>query len=145
MRKSKPCKRCGANDRYSSGHCKPCAKENSRKWFKANHDPAKKAEHNRKWRRANPSYQRDPEKARVSGREYSQANSDKINQQRRKRYKARPEKFIANKANRRARKAGNGGSFTDAEWVQLLTHYNNTCLACGRLNAPQKVDQVITV
>lgn len=37
-----------------------------------------------------------------------------------------------NERRRRARKAHASGSHTESEWQLLKTHYNNTCLRCGR-------------
>jgi hypothetical protein len=47
-------------------------------------------------------------------------------------YKADPSIRIAQVRRRRARKLGNGGSFTSAALLALKTKYGNRCLACGK-------------
>lgn len=45
---------------------------------------------------------------------------------------AHPEVMRAIQHRRRARKQGNGGSFTAAEWQALVTQYDHRCLMCGK-------------
>jgi hypothetical protein len=43
-----------------------------------------------------------------------------------------PECDAAVRHRRRARKLGNGGSYTTAEWLTLKTKYDSRCLCCGK-------------
>jgi 5-methylcytosine-specific restriction endonuclease McrA len=45
---------------------------------------------------------------------------------------AHPNNRKASSHARRARRRGNGGSFTAAQWIALLTLYGRKCLGCGR-------------
>jgi 5-methylcytosine-specific restriction endonuclease McrA len=44
---------------------------------------------------------------------------------------------------RRARKRGNGGTFTLEEWHALCERYGNRCLCCGATGVPLHIDHVI--
>jgi 5-methylcytosine-specific restriction endonuclease McrA len=46
--------------------------------------------------------------------------------------KANPDKVAVSYHNRRARKQGNGGSFTLPQWIDLKMSYGNRCLCCQR-------------
>lgn len=39
---TKPCRKCGASDRYTDGRCRPCRQRSSAKWSTNNLDRAKK-------------------------------------------------------------------------------------------------------
>jgi 5-methylcytosine-specific restriction endonuclease McrA len=72
------------------------------------------------------------EKARINGPRWKAAN---------------PEKMRAMWTRRRARKAGNGGSHTAQEWLDLKARYDNRCLCCGK-REPEialTVDHVIPI
>lgn len=69
------------------------------------------------WRKAHP------ELANASSKKYNRAN---------------PEKCRALQHKRRARVLGNGGSFTDAQWLGLKHLYGDRCLGCGRTEAVLK-------
>lgn len=61
-----------------------------------------------------------------------------------------PEKRLGKRlgsARRRARKKGNGGAFTAAEWRALCHKFNYRCLACGRREPVIKltVDHVLPI
>jgi 5-methylcytosine-specific restriction endonuclease McrA len=43
-----------------------------------------------------------------------------------------PERHIAHRHQRKARKLGNGGTFTAMQWRLLKARYNYTCLRCGK-------------
>lgn len=44
-----------------------------------------------------------------------------------------PAKFVAKSAARRARKLGNGGLFTTADWERALVYWDYRCAVCGRM------------
>ena len=116
-------------------------RECKRKWRKAN--PEKNREEHRKYREANPDVIRlwrkaNPEKCREHRRKWREGNPEYD----RKWYeenlgyaakwrKANPEKDNAIQARRRARKMGNGGSYTGNEWRSLCEAHGGTCLCCG--------------
>ena len=76
---------------------------------------------------------REDNKEKVAMREkkYREENKDKIAIRKKKYREENPEIRKAQKQNRRARKAGNGGSFTAKEWKELCKFYNHRCLCCG--------------
>jgi len=81
------------------------------------------------WRKANP------ERYRKKHREWNKANPEKSRANSVRWAKAHPEKkraiWLATKQKRRARKAGNGGSFTPKQWIELKALYGR-CLCCNR-------------
>lgn len=85
----------------------------------------------REWREANP------EKVVESSHKYRDANREERNKQAReyhkKIYEEQPERFRIYQHNRRAREAGNGGSFTVDELQTLLDVQEALCFYCGRL------------
>jgi hypothetical protein len=104
--------------RYANNREK--AIENARKWGANNRE--KQREYYRKWATNNP------EKCREYRREWATSN---------------PEKCRAHNHTRRARKAGNGGSFTAQEWKDLCDLYNNHCCYPGCKNTDLHADHVI--
>jgi 5-methylcytosine-specific restriction endonuclease McrA len=59
-------------------------------------------------------------------------------------YQAHPEKKRAKENNRKARIYGNGGRYTDREWIELCAAYDNRCLCCGE-KTKLTVDHVVPV
>lgn len=57
--------------------------------------------------------------------------------------KENPHKVIEYSQRRRARKLGNGGGYTAAEWEELCDSYGNMCLACKAEGIPLTVDHII--
>lgn len=55
------------------------------------------------------------------------------------------EEIKAYKSKRRSAKAGNNGSHTAKEWLELKLKYNNTCLRCGCTDCEITKDHVIPV
>jgi hypothetical protein len=108
-------------------------RERDRKYYAAN--PRGACERQRKYRAAHL------EKARERDRKYRAAHPEKFREYHRKRYAtpalrehdrkyraAHREKDCVVRHKRRARKAGNGGSFTAAEFRML----GDRCLCCGK-------------
>ena len=116
-------------NRDSRGACKACKNIAKKKYWKAH--PEKKAAWNKLY------YERHPEavlKRREASRAYAKAHPEKI-----KAYsKAHPRKPRTSEqaarrfAKRRARKAGNGGSYTKQEEKDLRNFYDNRCVCCWR-------------
>ncbi len=82
---------------------------NGKRWRAENKH--RHAENGKRWRKANM------EKVRVAAKLWKADN---------------PQKVKAMLHCRRARKLGNGGSFTGAEWTALKKFYDNRCLCCGK-------------
>lgn len=98
-------------------------------YYRARH-PDKARASKRKSGRA--YYHRHKEKAKTYGRLYRQQNKDKVN---------------ARTHRRRARKQGNGGTFTAMQWRVLCQKYNYRCLCCGKHEPDIKltIDHVIPI
>lgn len=115
-------------------HLSPRCKEYTRTWRAENPERCKL--YTDTWRSANP------EKVKSRQLAYRQENAD-----RRKAYRdsrrehnrvyqskyaaANPQAGVLKFHKRRALKAGNGGSFSQAEWSELLSQHNAQCAACG--------------
>jgi len=132
-------------------------------------DPAKKLEHDRKWRDANREKVRESqrkyraanlEKVREKGRKYVAAHAEKVRESNRQWREANPEKLrelvrkwfarhpmkaAEYKNRRRARKAGNGGSYTVEELQALYAYYDYQCIGPGPHKGPLTVDHVIPI
>jgi hypothetical protein len=107
------------------------AREQAGRWKKEN--PQKAQERNRRYREKHLKQCQEVDRKRTR-RWHKNHRKESIEQ--RKRWAARyPDKVRANhkidKQRRRARKRGNGGSFTLKEWLDLKIKYNNVCLCCG--------------
>ena len=110
--------------------------------------PIKRREQRKRWRLANPDKvhkssqdwnARNLENKRAGSRAWANANPErsgawiKAHPEYYQQYrKLHPDKGKANTHNRRARKRGNGGTFTAAQWVALQVLHGCRCLCCGR-------------
>ena len=65
--------------------------------------------------------------------EYSRKWVNKNKHKRRAWERAHPERRIVSNHKRRAREAGNGGSFSLRQWFALCSVYNHRCLCCGKI------------
>ncbi|HEV8669179.1 MAG TPA: HNH endonuclease signature motif containing protein [Candidatus Limnocylindria bacterium] len=99
----------------------------AREWLKRN--PEKAREAMRRWRA------RNPELLREGRRKYRQAarlrDGAKLNAQRAAYLASHPEVKRAKEQAYRARKIAAEGSFTGAEWLELLDRWDNVCAYCG--------------
>lgn len=118
----KPCKKCGGMEWRKSGHCVACGRERGYLWYCANRDRFNELQRKRYWANRDKSCERS--------RRWRKENPDKRSGQR--------HKYIA-------KKKGNGGSFTTAEWKALCEQYDNRCLRCGRDDIALTVDHVIPI
>lgn len=107
------------------------------KWQQAN--PGKKRECNRAWSKNNP------EKVRAKDQAYRATHPDHS----RTWNAANPDKARANsnaaKHARRARKTGNGGSYTREEMRTLEQSQNGHCAYCNRMGYALHIDHIIPV
>jgi hypothetical protein len=134
----KPCRKCGARERYNSGECKSCHRKRSRKRREAN--PEKELARVRKWQQSNPERdvknkrnwrEANPEKAAQLNREWCKANPEKKRESSRKWRATNPDKANANTHNRRAKVKGNGGKLSKDIVQLLLIQQSGKCACCG--------------
>lgn len=101
----------------------------AREWLKRNPDKARAAM--RRWRA------RHPELLRERRRKYRRAarlrDGAKLNAQRAAYLVRHPEVRRAKEQAYRARKAAAAGSFTGAEWLELVAQHGNACAYCGAI------------
>lgn len=98
-------------------------------------------------REARERYQSDPERFREEKRlDYTQ-RGDQVRERNRKYAVEHPDIFTAAAQRRRARKEGNGGSYTVAEWQAIKAAQDYTCLMCGKREPEIKltVDHVVPI
>lgn len=119
----KPCKKCGTSEWYSNGNCRQCGRDYGKDYYQDNKEIIKEREAERqknnldKFRGYNRKYrEKHPERARDRLHRWYEDNKDRV---------------YAKKQKRRAKEAGNGGSYTAKEWKALCKQYDNCCLACG--------------
>jgi 5-methylcytosine-specific restriction endonuclease McrA len=163
----KPCKKCGGNEWGKDSKCVPCERERKSRWRQAN--PDKERESKRRYRETNPikvqeSQSRfreshpdkvkeyktrwkksNPEKVQASSRRHYWANLDTVRERNSHWHKKNPEKAVAKTNRRRTRKTAAGGSFTAAEWNDLIERYGGKCLCCGRADIKLTADHVVPV
>ena len=106
--------------------------EQKRAWYQANIE--RERAHNRV--RERQRWQENPEKLRVQAR-IRNAHNPEPNRKRVKAWQlAHPERFReqlrVHKQKRRARKKGNGGSWTAKEWATLKRQYGYYCVGCWK-------------
>ena len=112
-------------------------------------DPARKREYQRQWVLRNAERHREhsragvkrwrrrhPEEHRAYRRRYHAANAERLDAKTAEWHRAHPEVRIAVHHRRRARELA-GGSFTAAEWLELVARYDRRCAYCGRLRPLQ--------
>lgn len=150
----KPCRKCGAADRYTSGDCRPCAIERSRNWYEAHPERAleqrrdyyaanreqysknkrkwrednwdKVITYNREWKRANP------DKVAEYGRNYRECSPEKVAESKQKWANANRERIKTLTHNRRAKIKGNGGKLSPNIVQTLMTLQKGKCACCGK-------------
>lgn len=120
------------------------AKENNRRWARKNREHIN--ERNRELRRLYPerhreysrkSYIKHREQKAEYGRRWVENNRDKTRASVQRYYASNPETIKAIKHRRRAREAGNGGSFTPADLVAIRAAQTDKkgrliCWKCGK-------------
>ena len=95
----------------------------NKEWYKNNRDKAD--EYAAEYRADNR------EKQNKQKRVWSSNNKERVRSSKRKWKMNNKDKVSAYLHKRRARKAGNGGSYTAKEWKKLCKKYKNRCLCCG--------------
>lgn len=144
-------KRLLSLDGYNS-LCRECENAKTREWRTNNKDRVRELnqqyyEANREERKAyHRQYRRDhPEYFQEKMDEFREQNPSYHRDYMREWLRDNPDKRREKDFNRRARKKGNGGSFTVQEWEKLKQFYNYTCLRCGRSEPDTKltVDHIV--
>lgn len=141
--KIRPCSRCKVKKpitefRVRNGSaiswCRSCMRRYFRIYYKNNREKLLKKSLG--WNKRNVQKKRqynkkrhaeNPEAARERSRRWSKDNKGKR---------------IAYEHKREAAKRGNGGSFTEEEWIKLCKKYGNKCLKCGS-RGPLQRDHVV--
>ena len=146
--------------------CKVCGKEftANQPWHKycgPECSKAKRRENKKLWTRRNPEANRlrmkewveeNPEQHKRNCKKYADSHREQCNKAVSDWTKTNPDKARAKTQRHRARKAGNGGSYSPQEWEDLKAMYGNKCLCCGRTEGVLKAlhlhlvpDHVISV
>jgi 5-methylcytosine-specific restriction endonuclease McrA len=107
----------------------------AREWLKRNAQKARDAV--RRWRERNPDLNR--ERRRNYRRAAYARDRAKINAQKAAYLASHPEVKRAKEQAYRARRIAAEGSFTGAEWLQLVLRYGNVCAYCG-VSGPLEAD-----
>jgi len=90
-------------------------------------------------------YKKHSEEVKKRSKQWNKENPDKAKQSSQKWVKAHPELQSAYYHKRRAKKSGNGGSFTTGEWDLLKKQYGYVCPMCNRKEPEIKltIDHII--
>ena len=151
---SKPIEKFNRDERSKDGlrpWCKACCNDYFRKYRLAN--PEKTHAAIRRWAVANLDKRRaaarqrqfaNPEKRRAADLKYRLTNPEKKRAATRRWRLSHPQKEREYKHRRRARKSGNGGSFTSTEWKLLCEKYDYLCLGCGE-RKPLEADHIVPI
>ncbi|MCP4139989.1 MAG: HNH endonuclease [Chloroflexi bacterium] len=132
----KKCNKCGKYREIGEFHKKSKSKDGLHSYCKSCASAYNKAYKN-KYREKEKAYKKEyrkenKEKINAYHKEWSKANPEKRAAYKKEWRKANPEKRAAYDQKRRARKAGNGGSFTAQEWRDLCEKYDSKCLCCKK-------------
>ena len=76
---------------------------------------------------------------------WHRANPDKVRAYKAAWQGANPASAVATRHRRRARKAGNGGSYTLTEWTEKLELFAHLCVYCGQSGRPLTIDHKIPI
>jgi len=166
MKKCSLCKRIKSQDEFSvngktedglHARCKSCVtarqryyqqnkqkiKARSRQYYHDNSARAKQTQ--KKYRQENAEALK--KKKSAWQKKHYQENKKQYREKGRALLRRKPEIMVAKKARRKSRIAGNGGSFTAQEWIDLKERYGHTCLRCGKQEPQIKlsVDHVVSL
>ena len=130
-----------------SGNCRTCSLEHSKRFYQEHLEaererarlhqaahPEKRKESFIKFLAEHPGYAAEHKKA------WDKANPERKAEHSRRTRKKHPEARRAAHQRRKARKLGNGGSWTPKEWLELKSTYVFKCLCCGRREEALIVD-----
>lgn len=142
---------------YTNPRCKACVianvKQTTNKQLKQarernryNADKEKVKAYNKRWRANNLEY------ALERDREYSRGRYATLSEEKKKSHrmsvakwaKTNPIKTRIKSHNRRVKLKGNGGTYTEEQWIALCNYYDNQCLSCKQVK-PLTADHVLPV
>lgn len=121
--------------KQSPGYYKPRCKDCVRSYDRIRQATIYQNDPDKEKSRKRDEYNSSPQvraKRKASSKLWRGKNKEKFHGMLKKYYVNNKLIFKVNVHNRRARKAGNGGSFTVQEWSDLKKLYNFTCLCCGK-------------
>jgi len=128
--------------KYQSGYWQEKKEEIKKRfsaWYKDN--TAKVIETNKRWNSNNQSRLVEYQKEwRVQNKEHLDEYTKKYREENREELN---KKHLPLLHKRRARIAGNGGSYTAKQWKLLCDFYGNKCLKCGAIDKKLTVDHVL--
>jgi hypothetical protein len=116
-------------------------KKYSKEWYENNSE--RKKEYCKKWHEDNPEYikeynkvwyENNPERGKEHRKRWHEKHSEYMKEYCKKWHKEHPGVAKAANHRRRTRLAGNGGSFTWEEFVDLCVVYEFVCVYCGEEN-----------
>jgi 5-methylcytosine-specific restriction endonuclease McrA len=81
------------------------------------------------------------ERRKIRIREWARLNAEYLKAYQREYYVLQPGRVRSYHHKRRALIQGNGGSYTNEEWLSLCAAYDNRCLRCGEIR-PLTIDHV---
>jgi 5-methylcytosine-specific restriction endonuclease McrA len=126
-------------------NAKKAWRQNHREYDRARHKAYHEANREKHREKRKEYYAANREKYREQNRAYQETHRDRLREQKDTYRRNNLEAYAVREANRRARKAKAGGSFTLQEWHDLCAYFSFTCLRCGR-QAPDielTVDHVV--
>jgi 5-methylcytosine-specific restriction endonuclease McrA len=139
----KPCRNGHLAERYTStGKCVRCDYEKYRRWV--DQHLAERAADRRRWRKKNPEKDKATAKrwrAKPEAREWLNAYSAEYYRRDLERNRKRA---IAYVANRKAKMAKNGGSFTAEDVGSLYQRQKRKCAGCGK-RRKLEVDHIVAI
>lgn len=146
----KPCRKCGAADRYSDGECRPCARATAKKRYQENKDA--ELARTKAWREKNPNYGKEwhlanlekhqqqcrewhiknPDKSKSNRIAWKAENKSRIRERERQWRIENPEEAKRRDQNRRALKKANGGKLSKDIVNTLMKLQKGLCACCGK-------------
>lgn len=110
-----------------TGKCTPCTHERDRAYREANKDKVRA-----KQRRY---YEANREEIRAKGRAYTKVEPEAVKARRRESRRrwaaANPEVRVLHQQRRRARAKETVSDFTNSQWTECVSYFNNECAYCG--------------
>lgn len=145
MKKCYTCKKYVVADRFQKNkrkvdgleyQCKNCSSTRQKSMYQKHKSDVLK--------RCKSRYWHDPEKKLFMSRRWYLNNRERHKQLRTAWIEARPGYSAIRSGRRRARVKGNGGNFSLAEWLEIVSKYN-CCVCCRATNKRLEADHIIPI